>query len=54
LTVVATDTVAAIATSLAAAINAKTTLPVTASAATDTVTLTAKNLVLRVMGSTFA
>lgn len=44
LTVVATDTVAAIATSLAAAINAKTTLPVTASATTDTVTLTAKNL----------
>ena len=44
LTVVATDTVAAIATSLAAAINAKATLPVTASAATDTVTLTAKNL----------
>ncbi|KEA54675.1 tail protein [Mangrovibacter sp. MFB070] len=44
LTVVATDTVAGIATSLAAAINAKTSLPVTASAATDTITLTAKNL----------
>ena len=44
LTVVATDTVASIATALAAAINAKNILPVTASAATDTITLTAKNL----------
>lgn len=44
LTVVATDTVASIATALAAAINAKSILPVTASAATDTITLTAKNL----------
>ncbi|MDA6077488.1 phage tail sheath subtilisin-like domain-containing protein [Edwardsiella anguillarum] len=43
LTVVATDTAAAIATALTAVINAKTTLPVTASAAADTVTLTAKN-----------
>ncbi|GJL37770.1 tail protein [Enterobacter hormaechei] len=44
LTVVATDTVAGIATSLAALINATTALPVTATATTDTVTLTAKNL----------
>lgn len=44
LTVVATDTIASIATALAAAINAKSILPVTASAATDTITLTAKNL----------
>lgn len=44
LTVVATDTVAGIATSLAALINATTALPVTATAATDTITLTAKNL----------
>ena len=44
LTVVATDTVAAIATALTAAINAKTALPVTAAAAADTITLTAKNL----------
>ncbi|WP_370559420.1 phage tail sheath subtilisin-like domain-containing protein [Edwardsiella tarda] len=43
LTVVATDAVAVIATALAAAINAKITLPVTASATADTVTLTAKN-----------
>jgi len=44
LTVVATDTVAGIAASLATAINAKTSLPVTATAATDTITLKAKNL----------
>lgn len=44
LTVVATDTVAGIATSLATLINATTSLPVTATAATDTITLMAKNL----------
>lgn len=43
LTVVATDSVAGIATSLATAINAKTTLPVTAAVVADTITLTAKN-----------
>lgn len=44
LTVVATDDADSIAASLAALINATTALPVTATAATDTVTLTAKNL----------
>lgn len=44
MTVVATDAVASIASSLATLINATTALPVTATAATDTVTLTAKNL----------
>ncbi len=41
--VVPTDTVAAISTALAAAINATTSLPVTAAAAAAVVTLTAKN-----------
>ncbi|HHQ6001620.1 TPA: phage tail sheath subtilisin-like domain-containing protein [Morganella morganii] len=41
--VVATDTAEAIATGLTKVINRNTNLPVTASAATDTVTLTAKN-----------
>lgn len=48
LTVVATDSISTVASELAAAINAKTALPVTATiaanAAQDTVTLTAKNL----------
>ena len=43
LTVVPTDTVDNVASALASAINAKNALPVTAVAATDTVTLTAKN-----------
>lgn len=43
LTVVATDTADIIASSLASAINAKTTLPVTATATSGTVALTAKN-----------
>jgi phage tail sheath gpL-like len=41
--VTASETVAAIATAVAAAINALTSLPVTATAATGTVTVTAKN-----------
>ena len=42
-TLAATDNAAAVATKIAAAVNAKSNLPVTASVSTSTVTLTAKN-----------